>query len=163
MALLKRMWRGFTGAFTGWTGIGLAALIGVILGVGVFTMYFAGFTKYFGNDPATCAGCHAMNEEYEGWQKGSHANVATCNDCHAPHDNIVSKYYVKADNGFWHGLKFTTGQYPENIEIRDSNRAVTNEACLYCHSEFTSDMRMTAGSDQISCTRCHSDVGHRKR
>ena len=60
MTLLKRFWHGFTRVFAGWTGIGLAALIGVILGIGLFTMYYAGFTKYFGNDPATCASaCNA--------------------------------------------------------------------------------------------------------
>ena len=70
---------------------------------------------------------------------------------------------MKAENGFWHGLKFTTGWYPENIEIRESNRAVTNEACLHCHGDLTSDMRMTAGDTQVNCTRCHTDVGHKSR
>ena len=141
----------------------MALLVGVLLGVGVFTFGYANGFAYFGSDPATCAQCHAMDDHYDAWTKSSHHAVAGCNDCHAPHDNIIHKYYVKADNGFWHGLKFTTGWYPENIEIRDSNRAVTNEACLYCHSEFTSDMRMTAGSEQVNCTRCHVDVGHRSR
>lgn len=138
-------------------------VVGSLIGVGLFTFVYARGISYLGNDPATCANCHVMEGHYDAWLAGSHSNVATCNDCHAPHDNIISKYLVKADNGFWHGLKFTTGQYPENIEIRDSNRAVTNEACLYCHSEFTSDIRMTRGSEQVDCTACHSDVGHRKR
>ena len=94
---------------------------------------------------------------------GPHGHAATCQDCHSPHDDAVAWLISEADNGFWHGLKFTTGWYHENIEIRDSNRAVTNEACLYCHSDFTSDMRMTAGSEQVNCTRCHVDVGHRSR
>lgn len=138
-------------------------VVGSLIGVGLFTFVYARGISYLGNDPASCVNCHVMERQYDAWLAGSHTNVATCNDCHAPHDNLVNKYYVKADNGFWHGLKFTTGWYPENIEIRDSNRAVTNEACLYCHSEFTSDMRMTAGSEQVNCTRCHVDVGHRSR
>lgn len=138
-------------------------VVGSLIGVGLFTFIYAKGISYLFNDPATCANCHVMERHYDAWIAGSHSNVATCNDCHAPHDNIVHKYVVKADNGFWHGLKFTTGQYPENIEIRESNRTVTNEACLYCHADFTSDIRMTAGSDQINCTRCHSDVGHSTR
>ena len=65
--LIKRLWREFTHAFTGWLGIALAALIGAILGIGLFTFYYAGIANYFGNDPRTCASCHAMNEQYEGW------------------------------------------------------------------------------------------------
>lgn len=138
-------------------------VVGSLIGVGLFTFTFAKGFSYLGNDPATCANCHVMEEHYSAWLSGSHSNVATCNDCHAPHDNIVSKYIVKADNGFWHGLKFTTGWYPENIEIRESNRQVTNNACLYCHSEFTSELRLTAGHEQINCTRCHATVGHQTR
>lgn len=138
-------------------------VVGSLIGVGLFTFVYARGISYLGNDPASCVNCHVMERQYDAWMAGSHSNVATCNDCHAPHDNLLNKYLVKADNGFWHGLKFTTGWYPENIEIRDSNRAVTNEACLYCHAEFTSDMRMTAGSAQVNCTRCHVNVGHRSR
>ena len=138
-------------------------VVGSLIGVGLFTFVYARGISYLGNDPASCVNCHVMERQYDAWMAGSHSNVATCNDCHAPHDNLLNKYLVKADNGFWHGLKFTTGWYPENIEIRDSNRAVTNEACLYCHAEFTSDMRMTAGSEQVNCTRCHVNVGHRSR
>ena len=138
-------------------------VVGSLIGVGLFTFVYARGISYLGNDPASCVNCHVMERQYDAWMAGSHSNVATCNDCHAPHDNLLNKYLVKADNGFWHGLKFTTGWYPENIEIRDSNRAVTNEACLYCHAEFTSDMRRTAGSAQVNCTRCHVNVGHRSR
>ena len=92
-------WRDFTRVFTGWTGVALAALLGAILGVGGFTVYYSGVTDYLGDDPSSCANCHAMNEQYEGWLKGSHHDVATCNSCHAPHDNIVYKYINKADNG----------------------------------------------------------------
>ncbi len=33
--LIKRLWSEFTHAFTGWAGIALASLLGVVLGVGV--------------------------------------------------------------------------------------------------------------------------------
>ena len=80
-----------------------------------------------------------------------------------PHDNIVNKYLVKADNGFWHALKFTTGNYPVNIEIRESNRAVTNDACLYCHGDYVDEVhRFRTDDQQLDCTKWHETVGHLK-
>ena len=159
---IKDRWLDFTRAFTGWMGVTLAALIGIILGVGIFTMYYAGFTSYFGNDPATCNQCHAMNEQYNAWQKGSHADVAGCNDCHAPHDNLVLKYANKAENGFMHSLKFTLQNYPENIQIREHNRRVTEAACVYCHGNFVDQIKNDSNhrGETLSCIRCHDGVGH---
>ena len=139
----------------------LAVLTGALIGLGLFTFGYAEGWAYLGNDPQACANCHAMNEEYEGWMKSSHHGAATCNDCHAPHDNLVHKYASKAENGFWHSLKFTTGDYPENIEIRDVNRRVTEDACLYCHSDLVESIEMTrAKGDEVSCIKCHNEVGH---
>ena len=159
---IKNRWHDFTRAFTGWIGVTLAALIGIIVGVGIFTMYYAGFTSYFGNDPATCNQCHAMNEQYNAWQKGSHADVAGCNDCHAPHDNLVLKYANKAENGFMHSLKFTLQNYPENIQIREHNRRVTEAACVYCHGNFVEHIKNDSNhrGETLSCIRCHDGVGH---
>ena len=152
---IKNRWHDFTRAFTGWIGVTLAALIGIIVGVGIFTMYYAGFTSYFGNDPATCNQCHAMNEQYNAWQKGSHADVAGCNDCHAPHDNLVLKYANKAENGFMQN-------YPENIQIREHNRRVTEAACVYCHGNFVEQIKNDSNhrGETLSCIRCHDGVGH---
>lgn len=139
----------------------LAILIGSLLGLGVFTFGYANGFAYFRDDPAVCAQCHAMDEQYAGWLKGSHTNVATCNDCHSPHDNIVNKYINKADNGFWHALKFTTGDYPENIQIREMNLRITEDACLYCHGDLVHKINITRpADDQVTCVRCHGDVGH---
>ncbi|MGO4956958.1 cytochrome c nitrite reductase small subunit [Luteococcus sp. Sow4_B9] len=141
----------------------LAIAIGGVIGLGVYTFVFAKGLSYFGTDPATCNNCHAMNEEYNAWKAGSHHAVATCNDCHLPHDNVVHKYWVKAEDGFLHGLKFSTGWYPENIQIRDVNMKVAEANCLYCHADLTEDVQMTRTHDtQVSCVKCHSEVGHRK-
>lgn len=138
-------------------------VFGSFLGVGSFTFLYANGIGYLYDDPETCAQCHAMDEYLDGYYQGSHTNVATCNDCHMPHDNIINKYLVKADNGFWHALKFTTGDYPTNIEIRESNRRVTNAACLYCHGDYLSEVHLTrAEGDELDCTRCHETVGHAK-
>ena len=53
--LITSLWRGFTRAFVGWSRIALAGLMGVLLGVGVFTLQYSGVTSYFGDNPATCA------------------------------------------------------------------------------------------------------------
>lgn len=156
------LWRSFIQMFTGWMSIALAALTGVVLGVGLYTFAYAGIPSYFGNDPKTCAGCHAMTEQYEGWLRGSHHDVATCNDCHAPHDNLVHKYVNKGENGFMHSLKFTLQNYPENIQIRDHNRRVTEAACVYCHGELVDQISNSSvhKGDTLSCIRCHDGVGH---
>lgn len=162
--LVKRLWADFTRAFTGWMGIALAALIGVIIGIAAFTFYYAGITSYFGNEPETCVSCHAMQEQYDGWMTGSHRDVATCNDCHAPHDNVVSKYINKAENGFMHSLKFTLQNYPENIVIRPHNRDVTEAACLYCHQDMVEPIVHGSAyqGETLSCIRCHDGVGHKR-
>lgn len=159
---IKRRWWEFTHSFTGWMGVMLAGILGIILGVGIFTAQYAGVTGYLGDNPATCASCHAMEEQYQAWQKGSHHNVATCNDCHAPHDNIVAKYLNKAENGLAHSVKFTLQNYPENIQIREHNRAVTEAACVYCHGDFVEQTLNSAqhSGETVSCIRCHDGVGH---
>ncbi len=139
----------------------MALLVGVLLGVGLFTFGYANGFAYFGSNPATCGQCHAMSDHYEAWTKSSHHTVAGCNDCHAPHDNIVSKYLNKGENGLWHSIKFTSGNYPDNIKIRESNLEVTEHACLYCHGDMVSMLNQARAEDQtVTCTRCHSTVGH---
>lgn len=136
-----------------------AVLSGMLIGMGGFTIAYSDAVSYLGGDPVTCANCHAMNDHYKDWSKGSHARVATCNDCHLPHDDVVGKYLVKAEDGVLHSMKFTLGNYPENIVIRESSLRVANRACLACHGDITTQMRSVAGGD-VSCIRCHSGVGH---
>ena len=62
----------------------VAALLGAAVGMGGYAFAYAKGTSYLGNDPATCANCHAMSGHYDGWQKSSHHGFATCNDCHTP-------------------------------------------------------------------------------
>src|ERR1044071_4771880 len=86
-------------------------LIGIAVGVGLYTFAYAKGWAYLTDDPAACANCHVMREEFDGWLKSSHRSVATCNSCHTP-KNLIGKYYTKASNGFWHSFFFTTGGYP---------------------------------------------------
>jgi cytochrome c nitrite reductase small subunit len=137
--------------------------IGLAVGVGLYTFVYAKGYSYLSNDPASCANCHVMNEQYNGWQKSSHHTVATCNDCHTPH-NLVGKYYTKASNGFWHSYYFTTDTFHEPIRITDRNREVTEESCRYCHQTMVESIDFPAGRrehvQQISCISCHRNVGH---
>lgn len=146
-----------------WGALVAACLFGVAAGLGAFTFHYGRGASYLGSDPAACANCHAMSTHYAAWIKGSHRAVAVCNDCHAPHD-LVGKYLTKARNGFWHSVRFTSGQYPDVIRINQSNRAVTEGACRSCHGDITSAMdplTPAAGHDtRTPCLRCHADVGH---
>jgi cytochrome c nitrite reductase small subunit len=143
----------------------VGGLLGIALGIGGFTFIYAKGYSYLTNDPAACANCHVMGDYYAGWMKGPHRSVAVCNDCHAPHD-LVGKYATKASNGFWHSFYFTTGQYPDHLEIKPRNRQIANDACLYCHEEVVHAIVASpspGGEDrQMSCVRCHWDVGHMK-
>ncbi len=138
----------------------LATFIGIFVGVGLYTFVYAKGYSYLSDDPAACANCHIMEEQYSGWLKSSHHSVATCNDCHTPHE-FVGKYYTKATNGFWHSFYFTTGGFHEPIRITERNASVTEEACRTCHSTITEaiDTPFHSG-EEISCVRCHRSVGH---
>jgi cytochrome c nitrite reductase small subunit len=105
-----------------------------------------------------------MRDQYDGWLKASHHGFATCNDCHLPHDNIVHKLYIKAENGFWHSKGFTLQDFPEPIRIRPHNRAVLNNNCVLCHEslvgQITSHAAATETADAWNCIHCHGQVGH---
>ena len=143
-------------------GTVLGGLIGLALGVCGYTFIYARGYSYLSNDPQACANCHAMNDQYSGWLKSSHHSVATCNDCHTPH-NLVGKYATKAENGFWHSFYFTTGWYPENIQIRERSRRITEDACRRCHADIAEDVRTVhSAAADLSCVQCHGHVGHMK-
>ncbi|HEY6967962.1 MAG TPA: cytochrome c nitrite reductase small subunit [Candidatus Angelobacter sp.] len=145
-----------------WIGLSLALMLGVTIGIGSYAFIYAKGYSYLLNDPSACANCHAMRTQYDGWVKSSHHSAATCNDCHTPH-NLVAKYAVKASNGFFHSFYFTSGRYPDTIEITKFDRKVTEAACRRCHENIAQaiDANSVHGRAQgIECTRCHSSVGH---
>ncbi|MBL8148531.1 MAG: cytochrome c nitrite reductase small subunit [Blastocatellia bacterium] len=135
----------------------VAAAFGMSVGVGSYTFIYAKGSAYLLNDPAACANCHIMNEQYDGWLKSSHHSVATCNDCHTP-EGFFAKYASKASNGFWHSFAFTTGYFDEPIQIRARNRKITESSCRKCHQEFVEATELN--SEPISCLQCHRSVGH---
>ena len=140
-------------------GAVLAVLIGLAAGVGGFTFVYARGYSYLTNDPAACANCHVMEVYYSGWLASSHRSVATCNDCHTPH-NLVPKYATKAWNGFWHSFAFTTGRFPDPIQITPRNRRIAQASCHQCHSQIVDAMTGPHADGGPSCVRCHGTVGH---
>lgn len=145
-------------------------VLGVALGIGVFTFIYAKGYSYMTDDPAACANCHVMNDHFAGWMKSSHASAAVCNDCHTP-SGFIPKYLTKADNGFWHSVAFTTGDFPDPLRIKPRNLEVAEEACLKCHESIVAAIvpgshivgtgdRLEPEAETLSCVRCHGSVGH---
>ncbi|MEM8961472.1 MAG: cytochrome c nitrite reductase small subunit [Acidobacteriota bacterium] len=140
-----------------------ALTAGMLGGLGAFTFGYGDGAAYLIDDPKSCANCHVMQPQLDSWAKSSHRAVATCNDCHLRHD-FLGKWITKADNGFFHSLAFTTNDFPEPIRIKDRNRQVTQEACLYCHADYVTHMLpVEQGGEMSMCVHCHGDVGHATR
>jgi cytochrome c nitrite reductase small subunit len=142
-------------------GMLLAVLFGVFIGVGTYTFNFAEGLSYLSNKPEACVNCHIMREQYDAWQKMPHHANADCNDCHVPHD-LVGKYLTKVEHGYRHSKAFTFQDFHEPIQITARDRAIVENNCVRCHGEFVSEItgHIRNAADNVSCSRCHSDVGH---
>ncbi len=137
--------------------------IGILTGLGVFTFGYGRGASYLSNDPKTCVNCHVMQGHMDSWQQSSHHAVAVCNDCHLPH-YLLGKLVTKADNGFFHSLAFTMGNFKDPIQIKPRNKRVTQNACISCHKDFVHALLPAVpGEDMQSCVHCHSSVGHATR
>jgi cytochrome c nitrite reductase small subunit len=145
----------------GWGGAALSAAIGVLLGLGAFTADYAEATSYLSSDPRTCVNCHVMRDQYDGWQKASHHAAATCNDCHVPQD-LLGKYWTKAEHGYRHSKGFTLQDFHEPIRITTSSLDVVQANCVRCHAPFVGDIHTTYApkNEAANCVHCHSHVGH---
>ncbi|HKK19424.1 MAG TPA: cytochrome c nitrite reductase small subunit [Opitutales bacterium] len=154
-----RRWLAYGGA----AYLGVVILLGVLTGLGLFTFGYGQGASYLSNDPQACVNCHVMDDYYDSWQNSSHSHVAVCNDCHLSH-HPVGKWVTKADNGFFHSLAFTTGEFHEPIRIKPRNKRVTQKACLYCHEDVVHEMQPKDPQGELmNCVHCHSDVGHAHR
>lgn len=143
---------------------GLAALVGVGLGLGAYTVDYAEGTSYLSDEPSACVNCHVMRDHHDAWQKTSHHAVANCNDCHVPVD-FPWRYIVKAEHGWRHSKGFTLGDFHEPIRLHPSSRPVLIENCLRCHGGLfdAGAGHGFTGSAPSDCLRCHADVGHGAR
>lgn len=135
-------------------------LLGILGGIGAFTFGYGKGWSYMSSDPTMCINCHVMQDHYDAWQKSSHRHVAVCNDCHLPH-HPIGKWVVKGDNGFFHSMKFTLGNFHDPIQIKPRNHRVTQGTCLHCHKDFVHEVaQVGAGESELECVHCHRDVGH---
>lgn len=139
--------------------LGIVVLAGVAVGLGGYTFVYAKGYSYLLHDPAACANCHVMRAYHDGWLKSSHRSAAGCNDCHTPPD-FIGKYTTKAVNGFFHSLAFTSGRFPDAIEIKGRSREITESACRHCHQDIVAAIDAPHARGNISCLRCHSNAGH---
>jgi cytochrome c nitrite reductase small subunit len=146
---------------TFYLNLALATVIGVVLGLGVYTFGYAEGLSYLSDDPSACVNCHIMRDQFESWNRSSHKAVAACNDCHTPHHNVVAKYTVKAINGFNHSYRFTFGNFHEPLRITGMNKGVAQENCVECHDTTVSQMHVSAEGEEVDCIKCHANVGHR--
>jgi cytochrome c nitrite reductase small subunit len=81
-----------------------------------------------------------------------------------------------------HSLGFTTGRFPDPLQITPHNYEITEHACRKCHTEITDAIDLsshggkpspvtTAGgederpraNEELACVKCHRDVGHAVR
>ncbi len=138
----------------------LAVCIGLIIGVGFYTFIYAKGYSHLASDPAACTNCHVMRGYYDGWAKSTHHAAATCNDCHTP-TNAVAKLATKTSNGFFHSFAFTSGRFPDAIQMRAANYEVTERACRNCHQDLVQVVNGPhAHGTGLACLHCHATVGH---
>jgi cytochrome c nitrite reductase small subunit len=139
----------------------LCCLGGILLGLGLYTFWYAEGASYFSSDPRSCVNCHIMRDQYDSWQKASHHAAATCVDCHLPHSGIA-KWIAKGENGFWHSLRFTLQDFHEPIQIHEKNARILQENCIHCHQGLVGELvhHGSFADDSNSCVRCHAAVGH---
>lgn len=143
--------------------LALAALLGVLIGVGAFTFGYGKGHSYLSDDPQACSNCHIMQDHYDSWLKGSHHAHATCNDCHLP-ASFLGKWLAKADNGFFHSWAFTFQDFHEPIQIKRRNLRILQAQCVSCHAALVEGMAYDpATGEALSCFQCHHSVGHGAR
>ncbi len=138
-----------------------AIIIGVFLGVGIYTFRYAEGLSYASSDPQVCVNCHIMRPQFDSWQKSSHHKAARCVDCHLPHD-LAGKYIAKADNGRRHSMAFTFQNFHEPITINPKGSRILTNNCVNCHEALLQDLVMMGRNetDRNNCIHCHAGVGH---
>ncbi len=143
-------------------------IVGVICGLGFFTVYASRMWSYASDKPETCVNCHVMGPYYATWNHSSHSRNAVCNDCHVPHDNVFREYYFHAKDGLRHATIFTLGLEPQVMQAIPASQEVIYENCIRCHSQLNTEFVKTGtqtykmiheNKDKL-CWDCHQDVPH---
>ncbi len=145
----------------------IPVLLGIMIGLGCYTLYISKAGSYLSDDPKACVNCHIMAPEYATWFHSSHGRNTTCNDCHVPHDNIARTYFFKAMDGARHASIYALEMEPQTIKILAPGKKVVQENCIRCHTELNEVVKtaqVTApmaheGNGKL-CWDCHRDVPH---
>jgi cytochrome c nitrite reductase small subunit len=144
-----------------------SGLLGLVIGLGSYTLVAAKATSYLSERPAVCANCHIMGPYFQSWLKSSHNVWANCNDCHVPMDTAFRFWSYKAVDGLYHSYMFSFGPEAQVIRPRETSNQVMLENCLRCHSplvtEFTKmgpDYYSVLNGDKKVCWDCHREMSH---
>jgi cytochrome c nitrite reductase small subunit len=141
-------------------GLLVSLALGAALGLCGFTFVYAKGLSYFRSEPEVCVNCHVMQGHYDAWRHSSHHAAAVCIDCHMPHF-LPAKLALKAFNGYRHTVAFTSGNYPDVIQITPINRAVVEGQCRACHRPIVQAIDAAPGFHmKLDCIRCHASTGH---
>ncbi|MDR1049721.1 MAG: cytochrome c nitrite reductase small subunit [Deltaproteobacteria bacterium] len=143
------------------------AVVGVVVGLGAYTLYASRAWVYLTDDPRACATCHVMGTYYSSYAKSSHNVRANCNDCHVPQDKFLRTWAFKAKDGLYHASVFTFGEDRQVIRAREGTKEVVQENCVRCHVPLVTEFakmspeydRVLAG-DKKACWDCHRDMPH---
>ncbi len=150
--------------------IPLFVLVGVALGLGLYTMYASRIFSYLGDDPSACVNCHIMSPAYQSWGRSSHANWTTCKDCHVPQHSKLAGLLFDAKDGLHHGAVLLTGNEPAAPRPRPAAIEAIQGNCVRCHTPLTTEF-VRAGKAKIDdilhgrdkpCWDCHRHVPHTK-
>ncbi len=145
----------------------VAISLGVLVGLGIYMYKASNAISYLSDDPETCINCHVMVPQYATWNHSSHREHATCNDCHVPHNNALSKYAFKAQDGLRHATWFTMRWEPEVIKIKEAGIEVVQNNCKRCHANVNENVATSKVSledvhadNGKLCWECHREVPH---
>ncbi len=134
-------------------GMVITVLLGILAGIGIYTFIYARGYSYLTDNPEACVNCHVMREQYQAWQSGVH-RAQSCNDCHVPYV-LISKYAIKARNGFSHSYAFTFTDV-QVIHAKPISQKVVQVNCQRCHQPTTGHLNM----EGKYCFDCHSETRH---
>lgn len=144
----------------------ILVLLGVFIGLSIYTFYMSRAYSYLSDNPRVCVNCHIMAPEYATWFHSSHGRVTTCNDCHVPHDNVASKYFFKAKDGIRHASIFIFRLEPQVIKIRSEGAQVVQANCVRCHGNLNAMVGTVSMGKKLEhgegkyCWECHREVPH---
>jgi cytochrome c nitrite reductase small subunit len=131
----------------------------ILLGFGgaLIGLLFAGAGMAYADKAEFCGGCHSMQHQYQTWQVSNHKQF-TCGDCHLPQDKLTAKIYTKTKTGMHDTYHEVLRDYPQNIPISASGKAIVDKNCVRCHSTTVENTFMAVGGQ--NCIKCHRSVPH---